>query len=135
MKYFIIILFLANSLTVFSQTKQELGELLLVYGNNHQKVNYEIAKQNKNIAERAFSTLFLFYKSFISSQDFNSCSFEPSCSVYAIQSVKKQGFFVGTLDFIDRLCRCNGLSPEHYRINQSRTLLLDPVRDIHYHEL
>ncbi|NJK95020.1 MAG: membrane protein insertion efficiency factor YidD [Bacteroidales bacterium] len=33
--------------------------------------------------------MFLFYKSFLSSQDAISCVFHPSCSVYGFQTIQK----------------------------------------------
>lgn len=81
-----------------------------------------------------FSHLFVFYKKYISSQDASSCSFTPSCSEYAIMAIKKQGIFIGLLNFWDRFSRCNGMSPENYSIDHELRLLIDPVRDWHYVE-
>lgn len=53
------------------------------------------------------SASFLFYKKFISSQDVNACVFHPSCSVYMIETIKKNGVVTGLLDGIDRLLRCH----------------------------
>jgi len=68
---------------------------------------------------------FVGYKSLFSSQDGRSCTFSPSCSLYAIESIKKKGVFEGFLDTIDRLTRCNGLSPENYEIDSEQKLLID----------
>lgn len=69
--------------------------------------------------------LFVGYKNFFSSQDGKSCTFTPSCSVYAIQTFKKKGIFEGLLDAVDRLTRCNGLTPENYEIDRDQNLLID----------
>jgi uncharacterized protein len=71
--------------------------------------------------------LFVSYKSFISSQDYNSCVFHPSCSVYAMESIKKHGFILGFMGSFDRMVRCNGLSINQYEIDFEKGLALDPV--------
>lgn len=68
---------------------------------------------------------FVGYKSLFSSQDQKSCTFTPSCSVYAIQTINKKGILEGILDATDRLTRCNGLSPENYEIDTEQKLLID----------
>jgi len=73
---------------------------------------------------------FNFYKKFVSPQDAMHCSFEPSCSVYALQTIKTNGL-LGVFDAIDRLTRCNGFSPEKYTIDQTTHRLYDPVKKIH----
>jgi putative membrane protein insertion efficiency factor len=75
--------------------------------------------------------MFIFYKKFISSQDANSCSFTPSCSVYAVEAIEKQGLIMGWINFFDRFARCNGLSPGDYPIEENKKLLVDPVKDHH----
>ena len=84
-------------------------------------------KGAKNEIDVMFTGLFIFYKSFISSQDGNSCTFTPSCSEYALQSIQKYGVVIGMLSAFDRLERCNGLSPELYKINPETHLFSDPV--------
>ena len=73
--------------------------------------------------------LFKFYKKFVSSQDANSCSFTPSCSVYALEAIEQQGLFIGWINFFDRFARCNGLSPGDYPVDKHEKLLLDPVKN------
>jgi uncharacterized protein len=85
-------------------------------------------QNNKGELDVVMSGLFLFYKTFLSSQDMNSCNFHPSCSEYAIQSIKKKGFIHGGLMAFDRLGRCNGFSPEKYAIDIERRKLSDPVK-------
>jgi uncharacterized protein len=133
MRIFIILCFLASSIYVSGQTSKELT---LLSQNNHQhQTSWNVAKNNNSTMEIVLSSVFLAYKFFISSQDSQSCSFSPSCSVYAVETIKKQGFFLGILDTFDRLSRCNGLSPEKYPIDYKHSLLIDPVRNYHYHEL
>ena len=90
------------------------------------RVKWNVAEAN-NEWQLAFSSLFIFYKNFMSSQDNSSCNFHPSCSVFAIQSIQKRGTVIGLLEAFDRLTRCNGLNAEDYPIHQKTRLLHDPV--------
>ncbi len=83
-------------------------------------------------AQNDISTLvslgFLFYKTFISSQDTPSCVFTPSCSEYAVLSVQKKGLIVGWLNTFDRLSRCHGLvNHHHYSFDAEHQRYHDPV--------
>jgi uncharacterized protein len=89
------------------------------------KKHYSEAKNNQNELEFTFSALFLFYKNFVSSQDNSHCNFTPSCSEYALQSIKKFGLLKGGLNALDRLSRCNGLAPEQYEVDEQQHLLID----------
>lgn len=86
---------------------------------------YTEAKQNKNEIQFVFSNLFLFYKTFVSSQDMNVCTFSPSCSEFGILAVKKYGLVMGGVRTMDRLTRCNGLSPEKYKVDPKTRTLID----------
>lgn len=89
---------------------------------------YKQHTSHNSEVENIVSAMFMFYKKFISSQDYNSCVFEPSCSVYAIHSIQKLGFFVGYLNAFDRLMRCHGLAAEYYSFDPKTQLLYDPVK-------
>ena len=78
--------------------------------------------------------LFRIYKNHISSQDIGNCMFYPSCSEYALLSIRKQGIIVGTIDAIDRLTRCNKFSSDYYLQRTNSGLIIDPVRNICYEE-
>jgi putative membrane protein insertion efficiency factor len=41
----------------------------------------------------------------------NICRFEPTCSEYAIQALKKHGFLKGSWLALKRISRCNGRFP------------------------
>ncbi len=69
---------------------------------------------------------FALYKHFVSSQDAAHCAFHPSCSVYAIETIRVNGL-TGFLDAIDRLTRCNGMSPEKYKLHEPSQRFHDPV--------
>ena len=90
------------------------------------KIKNEVKKSNKNEYSLAFSGMFLFYKSFISSQDGQSCSFTPSCSEYSILYIRKYGVLKGGLATFDRLSRCNGSAD--YPKDVVTGLNYDPVK-------
>lgn len=79
------------------------------------------------------NTMFLGYKSFVSSQDVSSCNFHPSCSVYFMQAVGGHGFVKGSLLFGDRFQRCNSLNRKNYPLYPNTTLLYDPIPSNHDH--
>ena len=125
MRIFIILLFLAvSSIKVFGQNANASRFNNCFKAEKHAHA-YEYAKGNTNEIQTVFSGLFLFYKYEISSQDQNKCSFTPSCSEYGLLSIKKNGFIVGIMSTIDRLQRCNGLSPDKYEIDMDAKLLID----------
>ena len=125
---FIILLFLSNSLFIRAQSKDEVLKLRNVFEVHRHSESYAFARDTKNEVQTIFSGLFLFYKYFVSSQDVVSCVFYPSCSVYALQTIQKNGIIVGTMATFDRLCRCNGLSPDKYDIHKESRLFYDPVQ-------
>ncbi len=90
-----------------------------------EKPKWEAAKNNRNELQMMFSGLFLFYKFAISSQDYNKCAFHPSCSEFGLLAVKKHGALLGMLATLDRLQRCNGMSPENYEMDSERMVLID----------
>ena len=129
-KAFIILWFL-NSFFLFCVQAQSLAE---VHAHQHvmatpvQKADYHVARENKNEIQVIFSGLFLFYKNFISSQDGISCVFTPSCSEYALLAIKKQGIITGMANAIDRMTRCNMLSPEKYQKAPDSPLMIDDLK-------
>ena len=126
---YIIILFLFSNFFVSAQEAgnhidfNRLGSAMDP-GIHHHKYNY---KGVHSEVDFVFTSLFIFYKSFVSSQDGNSCTFIPSCSEYMIQAIRKKGMIVGAMAGFDRLTRCNGLSPEKYGYDQDKHVFIDPV--------
>jgi len=98
-----------------TQPKVRLGE------------QFSLSRENPNELQAVFSGLFLFYKSFLSSQDNQRCSFHPSCSEFGLEAVKKFGVVRGIICTCDRLTRCNGFSPQQYEIDLEHRRLNDPV--------
>lgn len=82
-----------------------------------------------NEIDIVFSTGFLLYKSFISSQDKPSCVFSPSCSEFAVEAFQKGGLYMGWLKTFDRLSRCHGFANQtHYHFDTEKKLFYDPIK-------
>lgn len=124
---FILLLHFFFCNEVHSQSKAEINSFRDVMNIGSPKTIYTFARDNHNEIQFVFSGLFLFYKTFISSQDMQRCTFTPSCSEYAIQAVKQQGVIIGILNAFDRLSRCNGLSPEEYELDEQTNKFKDPL--------
>ncbi len=116
---------LCLSLSSKSGYGQDVNKYRNVLPNGNMKLVFNQAKNNKNEVQFAFSTLFLAYKTFFSSQDLTVCTFTPSCSEFGILSVKKYGVVKGGVMTMDRLTRCNGLSPQNYEFDKKTFLLID----------
>jgi putative component of membrane protein insertase Oxa1/YidC/SpoIIIJ protein YidD len=125
MKNYIITLFLAvSNIALFGQ-QLDVSRFNNCFKTEKHQHKYEVAKENTNELQSLFSGLFLLYKYTFSSQDLNKCNFTPSCSEYGLLAIKKNGVIIGFLSTIDRLQRCNGLSPELYEIDTKQSLLID----------
>jgi putative membrane protein insertion efficiency factor len=110
-----------------------VGRYKAVIEDGQNKRVYTEAQNNKSEVEAAFSGLFLLYKNFVSSQDQAVCTFTPSCSEYGILSIKQFGVVKGGFMTMDRLTRCNGLSPTNYEYDPKAKLLKDdPISDKTY---
>ena len=99
-------------------------ELMEIFPGDHylnglfsfQKDRQDFKKYFKNSVSEGnilVSLSFLFYKKYLSSQDVDACVFNPSCSVYTIEAVQKNGAVRGLLDGFDRLLRCHPFATEH----------------------
>ena len=91
------------------------------------KVSYRSYVSGKNEAQQVISAIFLFYKEFISSQDVDACIFTPSCSVYAMESVKKLGLLEGLCNAFDRMTRCHSFGVDYYPKHPHTHKCYDPV--------
>ncbi|MDO6438840.1 membrane protein insertion efficiency factor YidD [Cyclobacterium sp. 1_MG-2023] len=130
MKLFTITSFLICSFIglTSAQSNNEVLAYKDLLAEKKKEVHYKAAEENKNEIETVFSGLFKVYKNFISSQDGSNCVFYPSCSEYGLLAVKKYGVLLGTANTMDRLTRCNGLSPEKYAWTEDRTLMIDELK-------
>jgi putative component of membrane protein insertase Oxa1/YidC/SpoIIIJ protein YidD len=132
MRIFIIILFVSCWLAAAAQTKTEL---MLVRTTQSNALKSGHVHEHEDHSVSMSSLIFGFYKKTLSSQDYYSCNFSPSCSEHAFQAVTKQGLFIGMLNSFDRLTRCHGLNRHSYQVDPKTLLLLDPVRDAHFKTL
>lgn len=75
-------------------------------------------KKIRKIVSKIFSLPFLLllklYKLLISPFMQNSCRFEPSCSEYSYQAIKKHGVIKGGILTFSRLLRCNPMGGSGY---------------------
>jgi putative membrane protein insertion efficiency factor len=123
----IVLSFLSSSL-VFGQTDSYICVLESAFvqeKHDHQYDQY--IRDAQNPLDFIFGTLYLGYKTFISSQDMESCVFHPSCSTYAIESIQKKGYFIGLFSAFDRLTRCHPFAGPFYPFDEQNQRLYDPV--------
>jgi putative membrane protein insertion efficiency factor len=128
MKVIAILLFLFIPIIGFSQNTEDLKKFETLFSEKkHEHTWRNQLKDNKNEFTFIFSALFVVYKELFSSQDVDMCVFTPSCSVYAIESIKKHGLISGSLSAVDRLTRCNPGKNKKMPINPSTGKYSDPV--------
>jgi len=132
MKYFIILLiFYFAPFISTSQDSINYGDFKNLFKEKTHKHNWgHYLKESKNELNFVFSLLFVTYKEVFSSQDIDACVFTPSCSVYAIETIKKNGAIIGTFDAFDRISRCNPGRNKHHPIDKKTGKFFDPVKDI-----
>jgi hypothetical protein len=114
-----------------TQTNTEVNSFKNLFKPVESSPDYSLKIDNKNEFRLILTSVFSFYKTFVSSQDGMKCTFYPSCSVYALNTIKTNGL-IGVLDAIDRLTRCNGINPEKYHIHEPSQRFYDPVEKIHH---
>lgn len=124
---FIILMLISISPRSNAQQTNLLDEFCTHFEAEKHEHNFHVHTDYSNEIKALGSVMFLFYKEFISSQDINACVFTPSCSVYAIESIKRKGIIVGGLAALDRITRCNGLAYGYYDIEKETNLNIDPV--------
>lgn len=123
--FFVAIWFFAASQNVYGQDRKTV-ELIPKDKFTQQSIReqYHLEKENKE-HRIILSSLFIFYKKRISSQDGSNCMFYPSCSHYALMSIEAKGLVAGSLAALDRITRCNGLPTEDYKIDKEKMKLID----------
>ena len=129
MKSITLLFFLILSNLMFSQNLDDVKmfeNLFLQKKHIHDWSNQ--ISYNKNEVDFIFSVVFIAYKELISSQDVDACVFTPSCSVYTIETIKKNGPLIGYLDAVDRLTRCNPGRSKNLPINKETGRYADPVQ-------
>lgn len=127
MKIFIIIGFLLINLQIRGQEIMRETRKSISENENSDIYPLHSFTPGNNIAGSALRLTFWIYKTTVSSQDFGSCSFMPSCSEYAVRSIEKKGLLTGYLMTFDRLSRCHSLSNSKYKTDPETGLLIDNV--------
>jgi putative component of membrane protein insertase Oxa1/YidC/SpoIIIJ protein YidD len=125
----IFIILPAFNFNLQSQSRDEVGSFGKLFKPAESRPDYTLQIDPTNEFKLILTGGFAFYKTFVSSQDGVKCTFYPSCSVYALNTIKTNGL-IGILDAIDRLTRCNGISPEKYPIHEPSQRYYDPVEKI-----
>ena len=124
----VIILFIISQLETFGQNQDDKKKFEDLFAEKSQSHNWrKQLKDNKNELSFIFSAFFVVYKEVISSQDIDACVFTPSCSVYAIESIKRKGVFAGYFTAIDRITRCNPGRHKNLPIDPLSGKYFDPV--------
>jgi len=73
-----------------------------------------IFRQFSRIIVFILSSLILFYKKAISPHFLPVCRFYPSCSTYALESIKKYGVIKGIFLAMKRILKCHPLHKGGY---------------------
>ncbi len=127
---FMLTLFLACAPVLSCAQKPiQKKELLKQLFKPNPKPDYkQYLKNSTNEAEGTAALLFVGYKNILSSQDMSSCVFTPSCSVYAIETLKHDPIYIAYFKIFDRLSRCHPLNAKHeYELHPKTGMLYDPA--------
>jgi putative component of membrane protein insertase Oxa1/YidC/SpoIIIJ protein YidD len=131
MKIAAIILFVFLPIKSLAQNLADIKKFENLFSVKEQKHNWgKQLKDNKNELTFIFSATFVIYKEIFSSQDIDACVFTPSCSVYAIESIKQKGVIAGFFDATDRLTRCNPGRKKSMPVDPVTGKYYDPVESI-----
>ena len=129
-KYVILIIcisFVFNHL-VYSQIISDTSSLKTLFIPESDSDDYSnYLKNSDSEIKTILSFSFLFYKEYVSSQDVDACVFHPSCSIYTIEAIEKDGAIKGLLAGFDRLLRCHlFVSKSDYPYNMEINKYDDP---------
>jgi hypothetical protein len=128
MKIAALILLVIIPFRSLAQNTEDLKKFNDLFAEKSHKHNWDVQlKDNRNELAFIFSAAFVIYKEVFSSQDVDACVFTPSCSVYAIESIKLEGVIPGFFSAIDRLTRCNPGPKKGMQIDLQTGKYLDPV--------
>lgn len=116
-----LILLLLISSTGFSQTVNLANDLILVDSVSKVSVHHSEKRpyiyknqpktfKNSNPVSLLYGGSLYVYQNVVSQHLSASCLYDPSCSDFSKQSVKKYGIFKGILLSLDRLNRCNRIA-------------------------
>lgn len=124
----LIILFIILPFELFAQSREDLKKFENLFAEDNHKHNWgSVMADSKNEFSFIFSALYVTYKEVLSSQDIDACVFTPSCSVYALESIKQRGIVAGFFDAMDRLTRCNPGGRKNIPLDPATGKYFDPV--------
>jgi len=129
----VVLLFFAHFLLMFEVSGQvffdpELKSLFAAKDSSHHD-HLKPLRESQTEVLMTFSLAFFLYKELISSQDLPKCVFSPSCSEYSIETIQKNGIFVGWLSTFDRLSRCHVfVKKDLYPFDYKNKRFYDPVQ-------
>jgi putative membrane protein insertion efficiency factor len=105
------------------------GLLLIRSSNIAEPARQPFIASNEQSEFRMVSQVMIrIYQEFISSQQYNVCVFQPSCSHFGQEAIQQYGLAKGVLLIADRLQRCNYFASQYgYGYDQETGRLLDPV--------
>jgi len=122
------VLFLLLSLSSLAQKREDIMLVKNIFAADVHKQKWtDQLKNNHNEVTFLFSVTFVIYKELFSSQDVDACVFTPSCSVYAIESIKEEGAVRGFFLAVDRITRCNPGRNKHLPVDKVTGKYFDPV--------
>ncbi len=129
MRFLLVILALLVCHSLFAQSADDFNLVDQILSGEQEQTYAPPAIQKKDQNELQLTSSFLFtvYGNLISSQDGSRCGFYPTCSGYCRQAISKHGVLKGTIQGLDRLTRCNGLTPAKYTFDPERKKLIDHV--------
>ena len=128
MKITVILLFAILPIKCLAQNNEDIKKFEDLFAEKNHTHNWRTQlKNNKNELTFVFSATFVIYKEVFSSQDIDACVFTPSCSVYAIESIKQNGAVAGFFSAIDRLTRCNPVPKKSMEIDLTTGKYIDLV--------
>jgi hypothetical protein len=72
---------------------------------NNQKGEENVNQNNNDVSPMAYLLMkgITLFQEYISVVDGDRCPMKPTCSTYALQAIKKHGFFIGAMMTADRL--------------------------------
>lgn len=121
-----IIILCLSSLSLQGQNEADL-DLARTILKEDPEPDYSYTYEGKTEIFETLKLLFTGYKYLVSSQDIQACNFHPSCSVYAMETIRSNGILSGGLDTFDRISRCHPLALDQYEIHSESGLASDPV--------
>jgi putative component of membrane protein insertase Oxa1/YidC/SpoIIIJ protein YidD len=130
----LLLILLCPDPCLYAQSSEEIQCLKLEPDKHPEHSDITVQGKQSGKSKLKGAWLFRFYKQYISSQDYGSCGFTPSCSEYAIIAVNQQGIIIGSLNTFDRLLRCHGGNDQHYEADTKEGLLIDEARDHKYEQ-